>query len=165
MSSPRPDLSSRLSSLFPLLFVVLWSTGFIGAKFGLPDAEPLTFLSVRYAIVLVLMGALAWYTQAPWPRTAREWLHIGVSGVLVHGVYLGGVFTAIGHGLPAGVTAIVVGVQPVLTALGAGLLLGERVRPPNGPGWPWALWVWRWWLRTRWLPAAVAWFSPCCCRP
>ncbi len=131
MGSPeRPSLSA----LYPLLFVALWSTGFIGAKFGLLDAEPLTFLSLRYAIVLVLMGALAWAMRAPWPRSVREWLHIGVSGVLVHGVYLGGVFIAIGHGLPAGVTAIVVGLQPVLTALGAGLLLGERVRATQWGG-------------------------------
>jgi drug/metabolite transporter (DMT)-like permease len=125
---------AHAAALYPLLFVALWSTGFIGAKFGLPYAEPLTFLSLRYAIVLVLMGALAWYQQAAWPRTVREWIHIGVSGVLVHGVYLGGVFIAIGHGLPAGVTAIVVGLQPVLTALGAGLLLGERVRPTQWAG-------------------------------
>ncbi len=114
--------------------MALWSTGFIGAKFGLPDAEPLTFLSLRYAIVLVLMGALAWATRAPWPRTAREWLHIGVSGLLVHAVYLGGVFMAIGKGLPAGVAALVVGLQPVLTALGAGAWLGERVRPTQWLG-------------------------------
>ncbi len=125
---------ARTAALYPLLFVALWSTGFIGAKFGLPDAEPLTFLSLRYAIVLVLMGALAWFQRAAWPRTVREWIHIGVSGVLVHAVYLGGVFIAIGHGLPAGVTAIVVGLQPVLTALGAGLLLGERVRPTQWAG-------------------------------
>lgn len=133
MSSSTPP-ASRFAALYPLLFVALWSTGFIGAKFGLPDAGPLTFLSLRYAIVLVLMGALAWLARAPWPRTAREWLHIGVSGVLVHGVYLGGVFIAISHGLPAGVTAIVVGLQPVLTALGANLLLGERVRPTQWAG-------------------------------
>ena len=132
-SNPAPTRVTT-AALYPLLFVALWSTGFIGAKFGLPDAEPLTFLSLRYAIVLVLMGALAWAMRAPWPRTAREWLHIGVSGVLVHGVYLGGVFIAIGHGLPAGVTAIVVGLQPVLTALGAGLLLGERVRTTQWAG-------------------------------
>lgn len=132
-SNPEPT-RAPVAALYPLLFVALWSTGFIGAKFGLPDAEPLTFLSLRYAIVLVLMGALAWYQRAIWPRTVREWLHISVSGVLVHGVYLGGVFIAIGHGLPAGIAAIVVGLQPVLTALGAGLLLGERVRPPQWAG-------------------------------
>jgi drug/metabolite transporter (DMT)-like permease len=120
--------------LYPLLFVGLWSTGFIGAKFGLPDAQPLTFLSLRYAIVLALMAVIAWITHAPWPRSLREFLHIGVSGLLVHGLYLGGVFTAIAHGLPAGVTALVVGLQPVLTALGAGAFLGERVRPSQWLG-------------------------------
>ena len=123
-----------MTRLYPLLFVALWSTGFIGAKFGLPDAEPLTFLSVRYVAVLVLMGLIAWLTRAPWPRTPKEWFHIAVSGLLVHAVYLGGVFTAIGHGLPAGVTALVVGLQPVLTALGAGAWLGERVRPTQWLG-------------------------------
>lgn len=118
---------ARGARLYPLLFVGLWSTGFIGAKFGLPDAEPLTFLSVRYLAVLVLMAGIAWLTKAPWPRTAQAWLHIGVSGLLIHAVYLGGVFTAIAHGLPAGVTALVVGLQPVLTALGAAWLLGEKV--------------------------------------
>lgn len=134
MSSLSAAAPRSLASLYPLLFVALWSTGFIGAKFGLPDAPPLTFLSWRYAIVLVIMGAVAWRTRAPWPRSVREGLHIAVSGVLVHAVYLGGVFIAISHGLPAGVTAIVVGLQPVLTALGAGLLLGERVRPTQWAG-------------------------------
>ena len=134
MNRPQQTHANTLTSLTPVFFVALWSTGFIGAKFGLPDAEPLTFLSLRYAIVLVLMGALAWATRAPWPRTAREWLHIGVSGLLVHAVYLGGVFMAIGKGLPAGVAALVVGLQPVLTALGAGAWLGERVRPTQWLG-------------------------------
>ena len=123
-----------LASLVPLLFVVLWSTGFIGAKLGLPDCEPLTLLTLRYAAVLVLMGAVALATRAPWPARPVQWLHIGVAGLLLHGVYLGGVFTAIRLGLPAGVTALVVGLQPVLTALGAGLLLRERVRPAQWAG-------------------------------
>jgi drug/metabolite transporter (DMT)-like permease len=126
-SIARP--SNVQTALLPLLFVALWSTGFIGAKFGLPDAEPLTFLALRYLIVLVMMGIVSWATKAPWPRTAMEWFHIGMSGLFIHAVYLGGVFTAISHGLPAGVTSLVVGLQPVLTALGAGALLGERVRP------------------------------------
>lgn len=115
-------------SILPLLFVFLWSTGFIGAKFGLPYAEPLSFLLVRYGIVITLMTALALATRAPWPKEPRQWAHIGVSGLLVHATYLGGVFVAIAHGLPAGVTALVVGMQPLLTALGAGWWLGERVR-------------------------------------
>jgi len=133
-AAPNPPAPPAASPLFPLLFVLLWSTGFIGAKFGLPDAGPLTFLSLRYVLVLVLMGGVAWLTRAPWPATRQAWLHIGVSGLLVHAVYLGGVFTAISHGLPAGVTALVVGLQPVLTALGAGTWLGERVKPAQWAG-------------------------------
>lgn len=112
---------------YPLLFVFLWSTGFIGAKFGLPYAEPLSFLLTRYGLVIALMLVIALATRAPWPARKRDWLHIGVSGVLVHAFYLGGVFVAIKHGLSAGITALVVGMQPLLTGVGAGWLLGERV--------------------------------------
>jgi drug/metabolite transporter (DMT)-like permease len=118
---------SRSSPLLPFLFVFLWSTGFVGAKFGLPYAEPLTFLLARYVLILALMTPFALATHAPWPPDVRQSLHIGVSGLLVHALYLGGVFMAIKRGLPAGVTALVVGMQPLLTACGAGLLLGERV--------------------------------------
>lgn len=118
---------SRSSPLLPFLFVFLWSTGFIGAKFGLPYAEPLTFLLARYLLVLALMSTFVLVTRAPWPADMRQVFHIGVSGVLVHAVYLGGVFMAIKHGLPAGVTALVVGMQPLLTACAAGVVLGERV--------------------------------------
>jgi len=113
--------------IYPLLFVFLWSTGFIGAKYGLPYAEPLSFLFVRYLAVIALMTAIALLTRAPWPKAPMQWVHIGVSGLLVHAVYLGGVFIAIKQGLPAGITSLVVGMQPLLTALGAGWLLGERV--------------------------------------
>jgi len=116
-----------LQPALPFLFVFLWSTGFIGAKFGLPYAEPLTFLLARYVLVLCLMGTFALASRAPWPRDLRQVFHIGVSGILVHALYLGGVFMAIKHGLPAGVTALLVGMQPLLTACGAGWLLGERV--------------------------------------
>jgi len=118
-----------MQRFLPFLFVLLWSTGFIGAKYGLPYAEPLTFLEVRYLLVVGLMLSLALLFRAPWPRSWRERMHIGVSGLMLHGLYLGGVFMAIHRGLPAGVTALVVGLQPLLTALGAGWLLGERVVP------------------------------------
>lgn len=116
-----------MKHLYPFLFVFLWSTGFIGARFGLPHAEPLSFLLVRYLSVIGLMLAIALLSRAPWPQTLRQWGHIAVSGLLIHAVYLGGVFIAIKHGLPAGIAALVVGMQPLLTALGAGWLLGERV--------------------------------------
>jgi drug/metabolite transporter (DMT)-like permease len=112
---------------FPFVFVVLWSTGFIGARLGLPHVEALTFLLIRYVAVLVLMTLVALATRAPWPPTRADWFHMGVAGLLIHGVYLGGVFIAIGMGLPAGVASLIVGLQPLLTAVGAGWLLGEVV--------------------------------------
>jgi drug/metabolite transporter (DMT)-like permease len=118
----------------PFLFVFLWSTGFIGAKFGLPHAEPLSFLLVRYAIVVALLAPVSVATGARWPSEPRKWAHLAVSGVLVHGLYLGGVFVALSRGLPAGVTSLVVGLQPILTAVGAGALLGERVSPRQWAG-------------------------------
>ena len=121
---PTPPLLTRLT---PLLFVLLWSTGFIGAKYGLPYAEPLTFLVSRYVLVIVLMSLLALAMRAPWPASPREALHIGVTGLLVQALYLGGVFMSIHRGLPAGISALVVGMQPLLTAALAGALLGERV--------------------------------------
>ena len=121
---PTPPLLTRLT---PLLFVLLWSTGFIGAKYGLPYAEPLTFLVARYVLVIGVMGVLALAMRAPWPASPREAVHIGVTGLLVQALYLGGVFMSIHRGLPAGVSALVVGMQPLLTAALAGVLLGERV--------------------------------------
>lgn len=127
-------MPTRHAAAFPLLFVVLWATGFIGAKLGLPHAEPLTFLLIRYLIVIGLMTLLALAMRAPWPKDPRQWFHIGVSGLLVHALYLGGVFVAISKGLPAGVTSLVVGIQPLLTAVGAGWLLGEKVLPRQWAG-------------------------------
>src|SRR6185295_6433006 len=103
----RPTI--RHSPALPLLFVVLWSTGFIGARLGLPHVEPLTFLLIRFIAVLVLMSAIALASRAPWPSGARAWMHIGAAGLMLHAVYLGGVFIAISRGLPAGVTSLVVG--------------------------------------------------------
>ncbi len=119
----------RFAPAFALLFVVLWSTGFIGARLGLPHSEPLTFLLVRYLLVLALLLVLAVLSKAPWPAQRRDWFHIGVAGLLIHGIYLGGVFIAISMGLPAGVAALVAGLQPLLVAIGAGLFLRETVVP------------------------------------
>jgi len=115
-----------MQRFYPVLFVFLWSTGFIGAKYGLPYADPLSFLLCRYGLVIALMTVIVLLSRAPWPQRPAQWLHIAVSGVLVHAIYLGGVFIAIKHGLPAGVTALVVGMQPLLTAAAAGWL-GEKV--------------------------------------
>ncbi|MEQ8391806.1 MAG: DMT family transporter [Thalassospira sp.] len=113
--------------IMPFVFVFLWSTGFVGAKFGLPYADPFVFLFVRFVIVLIIMVPIVALMGGKWPRTWREAVHIGTTGVLVHGVYLGGVFWAIDTGLPAGLAALIVGLQPVVTASVVGSLLGERV--------------------------------------
>jgi drug/metabolite transporter (DMT)-like permease len=109
------------------VFVLLWSTGFIGAKFGLPYAEPFTLLLLRFGIASLLLIGLALVLRAPWPRTPLAVFHIVVAGLLLHAVYIGGVFVAISLGMPAGVTALVVGTQPVLTAIFAPSLLKERI--------------------------------------
>jgi drug/metabolite transporter (DMT)-like permease len=113
----------------PALFVVLWSTGFIGARLGLPHAEPLTFLTLRYVAVLALMLPLALVLRASWPASRAEVLHIAIAGLLLQGTYLGGVFCAVHAGMSAGVVALIVGMQPLLTAAAAGRLLGERISP------------------------------------
>ena len=110
----------------PVLFVLLWSTGFIGARYGLPYIEPLTFLAVRMVFVVLILGAIAFILRARWP----EWPEIGhslVAGSLVHGLYLGGVFTAISQGVPAGISALIPGLQPILTSTIANRFMGETV--------------------------------------
>jgi drug/metabolite transporter (DMT)-like permease len=136
MQKAAAAMSGRTNwvSAMPAVFVLLWSTGFIGAKYGLPYAEPLTFLLIRLSLVAAVLTVVALVMRAPWPATWREGAHIAVAGLLVHGVYLGGVFTGIHHGLPAGVAALIVGLQPLLTAAGAGPLLGEKVTPKQWLG-------------------------------
>jgi drug/metabolite transporter (DMT)-like permease len=111
----------------PGVFVVLWASGFVGAKLGLADAEPLTFLALRMGIVVLLLGAVMALTRPRWP-SAREVGRSVIAGLLVHGLYLGGVFVAIENGLSAGMIALVVSLQPALTSTLANRWLGERVR-------------------------------------
>ena len=110
----------------PIFFVVLWSTGFIVAKFGLPDAPPLTFLLLRCTGVLLVLVPLVLASRAPWPKGVAA--HVAVAGLLLQAGYLGGVWCAIKLGMPAGLTALIVGMQPILTAAAAPLI-GETVRP------------------------------------
>lgn len=117
---------AALSYLAPPIFVLLWSSAFVGAKFGLPHAEPMTFLAIRFALVTLIFVTVARALSAPWPTSWRQTGHIAVVGALVQGLYLGGVFVAIHRGVPAGLASLIVGLQPILTALLAGRLLGER---------------------------------------
>ena len=122
----------------PAVFVLIWSTGFIVARYGMPHAPPLTFLSWRYLLSLLAFAPWIWLAGAAWPRGATQWLHLAVSGVLMHAGYLGGVWAAVRLGMSAGTIALIVGLQPLLTAVwvnwqgehrvtrlqAAGLLLG-----------------------------------------
>lgn len=112
----------------PGVFVLLWSTGFIGAKFGMPFAPPFTFLFLRFAVVVAALALTALAIGAPWPRRWADIRCIGLVGLLIHAAYLGGVFFAISAGVPAGMTALIVGLQPIATAVVAGPYLGEHLR-------------------------------------
>lgn len=121
--------SDLLGRLAPVLFVLIWSTGFIIARLVAPYADPLSFLALRYLFVIAILAPAAWWFGAQWPGTIRDWRDGLIAGVLLHGIYLGGVFWAVKHGLPAGIAALVVGLQPLATAMLVGLTLGERVSP------------------------------------
>ncbi len=120
---------ARRQLAFPLLFVLLWSTGFIAAKYGLAYAPPLKFLLYRFVLVAVLMGVVALATHAVWPATITEVAHVVIAAWLVHGVYLGGVLVAIAGGMSAGMAAMLVGLQPIVTVILARGWLGEKVVP------------------------------------
>jgi len=126
-------LSHAAAAAAPFLFVLVWSTGFIGAKFGLPYVEPLTFLGLRMTFVVLIMAAIALIGGARWPD-ARETAHSMVTGSLVHGLYLGGVFVAISQGVPAGISALIPGLQPILTSTIANRFMGETVTPRQWVG-------------------------------
>jgi len=108
----------------PWVFVGIWSTGFVVARLGMPHAPPLGFLAIRYALSVLCFGIWISLVRAAWPRTQRQWAHLAVTGVLMHAGYLGGVWAAVKAGLGAGTVALVVGLQPVLTAIW--LTRGER---------------------------------------
>jgi drug/metabolite transporter (DMT)-like permease len=114
-------------SFAPAIFVLLWSTGFIGSKYGIPFAEPFTLTLVRMIVVVGILSLISLATRAPWPSDARAVFHIAVAGLLVHATYLSGVLYAITLKLPLGFIAMIAGLQPVLTAVLAQLLLNERL--------------------------------------
>jgi drug/metabolite transporter (DMT)-like permease len=125
----RTATGSGLLSLMPGLFVVLWSTGFIGAKYGLPYAEPLTFLALRFSLVAAIMLAASLALGAAWPVGWRNLGHIALVGIFIQATYLGGVFYGIAHGVSAGIAGLIAGLQPLITAALVGTVLGETVTP------------------------------------
>jgi drug/metabolite transporter (DMT)-like permease len=117
--------------LVPPLFVLLWATGFIGARYAMPWAEPFTFLAARFAFILLAALLMVWRSRL---ASLPEAMHAVVAGMLMHGIYLGGVFWAIHRGMPAGISALIVGLQPLITAILAGRLLGEKILPRHWLG-------------------------------
>jgi drug/metabolite transporter (DMT)-like permease len=114
-------------ALTPTLFVALWSSGYIVAKFTIGYAEPFTILLMRFVIVAALFAGLAVATGARWPRRRMEWVHLAVVGVLLQTVYLGGIYASLQFGIPAGVSALVMALQPIVTAIAVGPMFGEPV--------------------------------------
>ncbi|WGS23510.1 MULTISPECIES: DMT family transporter [unclassified Bradyrhizobium] len=123
MNKSYEETAARLA---PAIFVVLWSTGFIGTKYVINNAEPLTYLAIRMAFVVVVMMVIAAIARPRWPDRAGMF-HSAVAGILVHGFYLGGTAIAIAHSIPAGLSALIPGLQPILTSTIANRWLGERV--------------------------------------
>jgi drug/metabolite transporter (DMT)-like permease len=101
----------------PAVFVLIWSTGFIVARYGMPYAPPFTFLAVRYALSIACFLPWILWARVSWPRDRMQWLHLGITGVFMHALYLGGVWAAVKAGMGSGLSALVVGLQPVLTAI------------------------------------------------
>jgi drug/metabolite transporter (DMT)-like permease len=115
--TPSAGRQAALLQAMPAVFVLIWSTGFVVARFGMPHAPPMSFLALRYACSLLAFGVWIFLAKASWPRDGMQWMHLAVTGVLMHGGYLGGVWIAIKGGLGAGLVALIVGLQPLLTAL------------------------------------------------
>ena len=126
-SLSQPKAIHPLDRWAPALFVLLWSTGFIAGKAGVADSVPFHLVMIRFAIASVLLLSFALITRAPWPKQSRDILHIIIAGLLVHAGYIGAVFSALREGVTAGQIAMIVGLQPLLTALCASWLLKETV--------------------------------------
>lgn len=109
--------SDTLIRFMPVVFVFIWSTGFIVARYGMPHAPPMAFLTVRYALSIVCFWIWIKMARVAWPQAGKQWVHLAITGVLMHGGYLGGVWTAVKAGMGSGLVALIVGLQPVLTAI------------------------------------------------
>lgn len=121
-------LVSHAPPLFwPGVFIVLWSSGYVAGKVGLPYAGPFTLLFLRFFVAAAILLATALLTRAPWPSTPRQWLHISVVGILIQALQFSGLYTGLSLGVSAGISAVIVGLMPIFTAVGAVLFLGERV--------------------------------------
>ncbi|MSP82515.1 MAG: DMT family transporter [Alphaproteobacteria bacterium] len=134
MASEQRSRTRIVTALVPVTFVLLWSSGFIAAKAAVGGAEPLTLLALRYAIVTFLMAVVVAISAAPWPRTARDAVHIVAAGLFMQVVYFGAAWVSMAAGVGAGVNAVIVCAYPVITAIAAGPILGERINPRQWAG-------------------------------
>lgn len=125
--TPGSESRGRWLAATPVLFVLIWSTGFVVARYGMPHAPPMTFLAWRFALSLLAFLPWLWLTGARWPQGRAQWLHLCVSGMLMHAGYLGGVWAAVRLGMSAGTVALIVGLQPLLTAAWLGWRGTERL--------------------------------------
>lgn len=114
--SPASQDNAWLRAM-PWVFVLIWSTGFIVARYGMPHAPPMKFLAVRYALSILCFLPWIWVAAVKWPVSRSQWLHLSVTGILMHAAYLGGVWAAVKAGMGSGLSALIVGLQPVLTAI------------------------------------------------
>ncbi len=127
-AAPRPDgLGALVALSLPALFILLWSTGYVAGKLALPHAGPFTLLALRFGLAAIVLLTVSVATSAPWPRTARAWIHLGVVGLLMQVLHFSGVYCAIAWGLPTGIAALLIGMMPLATAMGAHLWLAERM--------------------------------------
>jgi drug/metabolite transporter (DMT)-like permease len=117
MATLNATRQAALLAAMPAVFVGVWSTGFVVARLAMPHAPPLGFLAWRYALSMLAFGLWVTVSRPAWPQGRGQWGHLAVSGVLMHAGYLGGVWAAVKAGIPAGTVALIVGLQPVLTAL------------------------------------------------
>ena len=122
------DPAAALAALsLPLLFILLWSSGYVAGRLGLPNAGPLSLLSLRFGLSFAVLLALSLIGRARWPQRARDWGHLAVVGLLMQGLHFGALYEGLARGLSAGLAGLLIGLMPVATALGARLWLGEAL--------------------------------------
>lgn len=121
----RTNASSKLA--LPFLFIIMWSSGYVAGKIGLPYAGPFTLILIRFSSAALILLAVAFATKAVWPKSLKEYLHLIMVGLLIQALQFAGLYSGLKFGVTAGVSALIVGTMPIFTALGAGWFLNEKV--------------------------------------
>ncbi|MDZ7823137.1 MAG: DMT family transporter [Ahrensia sp.] len=124
----------KLATIAPILFVLIWSTGWIVGKFSNAHADPLTFLTIRFGLAILVFGSISLALSSNWPKTTSGWLHAIFSGLFLHAIYLGGIWWAMKQGVPASISGLLAALQPILTAMLAYWLINERLTRTQSMG-------------------------------